>query len=84
MKLPAMIRDEMRTAIAPLDTPERRDNYRAGRIPRFETVKNLDMRYRWDLLHRAIPATVVCGWYDAHGVNDSHIDTALRSIVPPL
>lgn len=70
-------------AIAPLDTHERRQQYIAGEFPRAEFVKDLDKRYRWDLLHAAVSPSGVCWFYDK-GLNDTHIDTALRSIVPAL
>lgn len=67
-------------ALRPLDTPDRRDAYRAGKFPRADKVKDLDRRYRWDLLYasRAL-ADDMCAKYDA-----AHIDTALRCIVPAL
>lgn len=70
----------IREAITPLDTDERRARYIAGDFFRAEEVKDLDKRYRWDLLwesrtNKAFPI------YD---YNTAHIDTALRSIVKPL
>lgn len=70
----------LHAAITPLDIPNRRDYYRAGRFARAELVKDVDRRYRWDLLWASGAAAVL---YDA-GYNDAHIDTALRSIVPAL
>lgn len=76
------------TAVAPFDTAERRQRYIDGDIPHAEYVKDLDKRYRWDLFW--------LGWGEfnelrefqaqsyAHGINDNHVDTALRSIVKPL
>ena len=70
----------LRAAIVPLDTTERRVDYANGNFPRADKVKDLDRRYRWDLLRhsgasRLIPAGVFA---------DSHIDTALRSIVASI
>lgn len=72
--------EKLKAAITPLDTPERRARYIAGAFPRAEKVKDIDQRYRWDLC-----------WASTHPVsplydylNDNHIDTALRAIVPPL
>lgn len=74
----------MRAAIAPLDTPQLRSVYLAGDIPNADKVKDIDKRYRWDLCHGAsIPWGFFTALYD-EGCNDNHIDTALRSIVPPL
>lgn len=72
--------------IAPLDTDQNRQIYREGGFPRADRVKDLDMRYRWDLFHAANTRSA-CELsrtaYD-EGLNDNHIDTVLRSIVPKL
>lgn len=73
--------ETLRSYITPLDTEDVRQAYRDGRFPRSDRVKDLDKRYRWDLLAGSRFNTVA--FYDA-GLNDTHIDTALRSIVPPL
>ena len=86
MKLTPVQVEAMRERIAPLDTAERRQAYREGRFPRAEAVKDLDMRYRWDLYHAARVADVFhtgIGGEDA-GLPDAHIDTGLRRIVPAL
>ena len=82
MKIPKHVVEEMREAISPFDTEDVREHYRNRKFPRAHRVKNLDVRYRWDLLW-------ACGYrvtdlYDLYGANDTHIDTALRSIVKPL
>lgn len=70
----------LRAAIVPLDTEAVRDAYRSGQFPRADSVKDLDKRYRFDLYAAA------GSWrlFDHSGYNDTHIDTALRSIVAPL
>ena len=80
MKINGELLETMRAAIAPLDTPERRDAYRRGEFNRSAAVKNLDLRYQTDL---ASAAGVYRLAYDA-GANDRHVETALRRIVPPL
>jgi hypothetical protein len=70
----------MRERIAPLDTPERRAVYIAGEFPRADAVKDLDVRYRWDLFY-AVKGFEIIG---AGEFTSDHIDTALRRIVPPL
>lgn len=77
--------DKIQAIIATLDTPEVRAQYIARDIPRAEHVKDLDKRYRWDLF---TAANLSVGYVLTDAVyayaNDTHLDTALRSIVPPL
>lgn len=65
----------LKAAITPLDTEERRADYRKQGLT--------NTRYRWDLAYDA-----GMGSWMYHALypylNDSHIDTALRSIVPDL
>lgn len=75
--------DTLRAAIAPLDTPELRDRYARGDFPRADAVRDLDRRYRWDLFWTAGGAQLARSFY-AEDYSDTHIDTALRAIVPPL
>ena len=82
MRLPKDAVEELRAAIAPFDTPEMRGRYRSGDFHRSECVKDHDKRYRWDLL--AMSGFQVWTLYDLYEVNDAHIDSALRSIVPSL
>lgn len=83
MKIKPEDLDSLRVAIAPLDTPERRAQYLASKFYGASRVTNLEMRYRWDLLW----AAGVSDWVSRtvyKYANDSQVDTALRSIVPPL
>jgi hypothetical protein len=68
------------TAIEPLDTAELRATYVARDFPRAELVKDLDKRYRWDLAY----ASGAMRELRDSDYADSHIDTALRHIVPAL
>jgi hypothetical protein len=74
----------LKAALVPLDTAARRAQYRAGAFPRAQHVKDLDKRYRWDLLNMQ-PALLrwVCDEIYTYA-DDAHIDTALRAIVPAL
>ena len=74
----------LRERIVPLDSPERRECYRKGQFPRADKVKDLDRRYRWDLVY-SVPGLIrwMCVNLYPYANND-HIDTALRSIVPGL
>ena len=73
----------MRDKIKPLDTQSLRKTYAEGRIENADKVKDLDKRYRWDLLWAAgLSDFLVKVIYKyAH---DDHIDTALKAIVPKL
>lgn len=83
MKFPAEQFGQLSEAIAEFDTPERRSRYLAGDFPRSDSTKDLNMRYRWDLYWVARP-TFPREWMRDMGLIDSHIDTALRKIVPLL
>lgn len=73
----------LREVIAPLDTAEHRRRYANLEIARAESVKDIDMRYRWDLYWFAVRQGASLP-DSTNGYNNSHIDTALRSIVPAL
>jgi hypothetical protein len=81
MKIDSASLAALADAIAPLDTPQARAQYVAGDFPCADTTQDVDFRYRWDLLTAA--RVDICALYDA-GLNDTHIDSALRSIVAPL
>lgn len=83
MKATTEQRDTLAAAIAPLNTEYNRQMYREGRFHNAHKVKDLDMRFRWDLLHASGGWQLTAPLYDA-GLNDMHIDTVLRSIVAPL
>lgn len=70
-------------AISLKDTEQVRQQYRTGNFPRADKVKDLNKRYRWDLLYACVGSQWVCDNLYPY-MNDSHIDTALRSIVKPL
>lgn len=66
-------------AIKPLNTLDRRVRYKMGDFPRSAAVKDLDKRYRWDLFWEVRGMDIITSTD-----MDSHIDTALRKVVPPL
>jgi hypothetical protein len=82
MKLDRDTLDRMRDAIAPLDTAERRQAYLSGEFPRADAVKDLDVRYRWDLFYVAGGFRLLPD--DRSDINSDHIDTGLRRVVPVL
>jgi hypothetical protein len=78
MKITADHFEVMKNAITPMDTAHHREMYRMGKFARADKVKNLDERYRWDLMWASGASHLVnFGEYQS-----SHIDTALRKIVP--
>ncbi len=76
--------EHIAAAIGPLDTDQVRDAYRRGDIPRADTVKDLDRRYRHDLFYAAGLTRYACDVLYPAGLTDKHIDSALRTIVRPL
>lgn len=84
MKVNDDIRRRLHAAISPLDTEQRRERYRAGDFYNADKVKDLNKRYRWDLLWLATDGTDIVDAVYAQGANDNHLDTVLRRIVAPL
>lgn len=88
MKIQTEHLNALHAAVAPLDTAENRAKYLAGTFPNADRCKDVDMRYRWDLLAASklkigdgaeMPGLPLYSYID-----DAHIDIALRSIVPAL
>jgi hypothetical protein len=75
--------DRCREAVAPLDTPGLREQYRERKIARANTVKDIDVRYAHDLFWAAVSYGYIT-YEELRGYNDAHIATALRNIVPKL
>lgn len=66
-------------AVIPLDTPERRAQYRLNQFPRFRHMFDDSKRYRWDLLLEADPELLQL-MLD-HGIAKRSIDRMLKRIV---
>ena len=65
--------------------PDARQAYREGRFPRADRVKDLDARFRWDLFHTVLRRNRrLREVIESEDLNDSHIYTALKRIIPPL
>ncbi len=73
----------MQAAIQPLDTVGRRQLYLESRFPNADKVRDINKRYRWDLLQSACLTSWLCDTVYPYA-HDDHIDTALRSIVKDL
>ena len=58
--------------------PDCVERYNNGKFPRSEKVKDLQVRFNWDLLY--------CSTFDitslSHYLNGDHVETALRRICP--
>lgn len=83
MKMSPELFQAIKEAIDPLNTPENRERYRTGNYPRSETTKDVNMRYRWDLLWATFRPTEEQR-KEFNELKDTHIDTALRRIVPNI
>lgn len=62
--------------------PETIERYETGEFVRSECVKNLQTRYMWDCFHNAQFDSFVHTLYKY--LHDSHIETALRKILPTV
>lgn len=80
MKIDRQTVERWRQAIAPFDTPETRARYVARDIPNAHTVRDINVRYAFDLLWAAIDSGAMA-YTDLSGYQDSHIRTALGRIV---
>ncbi len=79
----------LQNVIRPLDTQERRIRYMTGKFPYSQGCRDVNMRYRWDLVYES-----GIRFGDGRGMrgdlnlyaylNDTHIDAALRSFIPQL
>ena len=83
MKVSKDTLDRWRVAVASLDTPYLREQYKARKIARPHTVKDIDVRYAHDLFWAAVDYGHIT-YDELRGYNDAHIATALRNIVPKL
>jgi len=83
MKVNKIQLDKWRDAVALLDTPYLREQYKARKIARAHTVKDINVRYAHDLFWAAVDYGYIT-YEELRGYNDAHIATALRNIVPPV
>lgn len=83
MKVSPEHREAIARAIRPFDTAETRARYVARDIPRADTVRDIDRRYRWDLLWAAVDSGRA-SYAMIRDYKDAHVDTVLRQCVAPL
>lgn len=81
MKMSPELYESLRAACEPLNTEFNRSAYRNGSFPRADRCQDVNKRFRWDILYAS--KIDLRPFYDAD-MNDTHIDTALRRIIPPL
>jgi len=69
------------TVMSHIDLPAARNHKEA--LKNDERVKDIEKRFRWDLMYAANLSPWICDNLYSY-MDDSHIDTALRSIVREL
>lgn len=78
----------LQQAVSPHDTAERRKDYREGRFKNSATCKNVNMRYRWDLLYMSKlkigDGVGMSGLPLYQYMNDVNIDSALKHFIKDL
>ena len=74
--------ERLSEVIAPLDTPETRQRYLLGHFYNAHLTADVSKRHRWGLYWTAVAQGFAFSNYSE--LYDSHIDTALRSVVPLL
>ena len=86
MKMSQELFTALKDAIAPKLVPETIRAYEGGRFPRSESVKDLDLRFQFDLFHAVSRQLRDIERFDVelYQLNSDHIATALRRIVPTL
>ena len=84
MKMSIPTFDSLRDAVQRADTDHWRTAYREGRYPRSERTRDVNLRYRWDLLWSVMGRLPDAARCEINTLKDDHIDTALRRIVPCL
>lgn len=79
---------ELAAAINPHDTAERRAQYRARNFRHADRCRDVNKRYRWDLMYasgiKIGDGKGMSGLPLYEYLDDDQIDTALRRIVPDL
>lgn len=84
MKMSTQTQAALQTAIQALITPQVIEAYENGKFDRAERCTDLNVRFRWDVFYAARRSIPEQADEELRTLNDSHIDTALRSIVKPI
>ena len=80
------LRTELQPYINQLNTTANRRRYIAGDFPRAELCKDVNTRFRWDILW-AIPNNIrqpIHAQAKALGGNDTHLNSLLKSMIHDL
>ena len=64
--------------------PTARERYAARQFPRAEITNDVNQRFRWDVAHQLFRKDRRLVEHLYTYLNDTHIDTALRAIVPDV
>lgn len=59
------------------------EQYKRREIPRGDKVKDINKRLRWDILDYSVKAAWICDNLYPY-IADTHIDNALKKIVPEI
>lgn len=89
MKFTDEDRERLERLVKTFDTEERRQAYRVGDFTRSHLAQDVDRRYRWDTLWLAADARQAFdGNREIYSILedylDEHINTALKSFIPPI
>lgn len=50
----------------------------AAALKKSGKYKDFETRLAWDCLHRTIPASTICEWYEKYDCTDDHITTLVK------
>ena len=78
----AFMQDKINAVL--VSNPNAVDNYEKGRFPRSDKVKDLQVRFCFDLASGAGLTDYFCSTLYPNGCNDTHITTALKKICPKV
>ena len=88
MKMKSEHFEYLKTAITShlLKHPDLVNNYEKGLFPRSEKVKDLQVRFNWNLLFNGVDAQWLSDalLYSRESLNDANITTALKRICPKV
>ncbi len=48
-------------------------------LKKYGLYKDFETRLAWDCLHKTVPASTICEWYEKYDCNDEHITTLVKT-----